>query len=264
MSTRSLMLLLAVLMLSPLAARADDAPHFDDRLCRPPVSTCGPVVSGDALGWQVCPPGLTCACVPSCPDCKDCAVRVCVADPSHECRTACDCAPGLGCFNGQCLPGFAPVFCCDARLCPVDEFCQHRDGEHDRCSGPDPRCMERVRKIGQKVEKLVHRASRCEADGDCAHIDTSTQCGGTCGAFVNARYEKKVSQLIDRLDARICDGFREDGCPYATPACQAVRGACVEGRCEAVPLRPVPLPMPIEIEPRLLEGERVLNLEATP
>ncbi len=251
-----------LVLLAPGAALAGDGLEFDDRVCRPPISTCGPVVNGDALGWQICPPGSTCACVPSCPACEDCAVRVCVADASHECKTACDCAPGLGCFHGQCRAGFAPVFCCDARLCPAEEFCQHRSGEHDRCTAPDPMCTERLRKLNHKIARLVHRASRCEADRDCVHIGTSTQCGGSCGAFINERFEEKVGRRIERLDEKICDGFREDGCPFATPACQAVRGVCVEGRCAGVPLLPGPRPWPIL--PEFPQGDRVLRLEASP
>lgn len=97
--------------------------------CPAPVSTCG-----DSLGALAdCPPGFHCTCVPSCPNCRDCAARVCVADPPRECRTACDCEPGLGCFDGQCIAGFAPVFCCEGRQCPAGEQCQHRDGPMDRC-----------------------------------------------------------------------------------------------------------------------------------
>ena len=259
----SALLGMVLVLFTPGAAPAGDRPEFDDRVCRPPISTCGPVVNGDALGWQICPPGSTCVCVPSCPACRDCAVRVCVVDPSHECRTACDCAPGLGCFNGQCLAGFAPVFCCDARLCPAGEICQHRDGEHDRCSAPDPMCMERIRKVNHKIERLIHRASRCRADQDCVHIETTTQCGGTCGAFINGKYEEKVGRRIRRFDHKICDGFVEDGCPFATPGCQAVRGVCVEGRCAGVAVLPGPRPRPILLDFEQAGG-RKLDLQASP
>ncbi len=62
-------------------------------------------------------------------------------EPQPECRTACDCEPGLGCFGGQCIAGFAPVFCCEGNVCPTGNQCQHANGRMDRC---DETCVEQA------------------------------------------------------------------------------------------------------------------------
>jgi hypothetical protein len=128
---RARLVLAALLFLS--VAGATQAQPPGDQPCALPISTC----SNDTAAE--CPDGYQCACVPSCPDCRDCAARVCVAGPKRECRTACDCEPGLGCFDGQCIAGFAPVFCCESSQCPAGEQCQHRNGEMSECRA-EPAC----------------------------------------------------------------------------------------------------------------------------
>jgi hypothetical protein len=180
-----------------------------------------------------CPAGFRCTCVPSEPQGKDCAAQVCVADPERECKTACDCEPGLGCFEGRCLPGIVPVYCCDSDICPEAQQCQHREGGFDRCQ--DPSCSERVGKVGQAIRRIVRGSSYCVQDRDCAPVDTSTRCIGACGAFVNGQRARSVLRGIRRVDAAVCEGFQEAGCPYVTPSCQAQRPVCIQNRCEGVP-----------------------------
>jgi len=93
--------------------------------------------------------------------------------PPPECRTACDCAPGLGCFEGKCIAGFAPVFCCEGEQCPAGEQCQHKDGRMDRCLAA---CVDHA---------WLCRAAG-QADADCgdgricactASCPTCTDCG---------------------------------------------------------------------------------------
>lgn len=109
-------------------------------MCPAPVMVC----SNTAGTPDGCPPGHDCTCVPSCPFCRDCAARVCVVSAKPGCRTACDCEPGLGCFDNKCIAGFAPVFCCEGDQCPAGEQCQHRDGRMDRCRGGEPACTDQA------------------------------------------------------------------------------------------------------------------------
>lgn len=300
------------------------------RMCPAPISVCAPTITGDASIVPFpspCPPGHVCACVPSCPECDDCAAQVCIPGDHAECRTACDCDPGLGCFDGQCIAGFAPVLCCERDGCGDTGICQSETGTFKRCGndgchapqvwlcpdksmglgnmidgcgegrqcscsascqlcedcGPgvcvpsgtptpyrcesdgdcaqgdscecvsscpdcddcamsvcvperceDPQCEQRVRKSQYKIKRLVKRASRCEADDQCVQISTDTECQGSCGAWVNRMYAEPATRAIHRIDARICDGFQEDGCPYATPGCLATEGVCRHGRCRGV------------------------------
>ncbi len=229
---------------------------IDEPVCEPPISTCefGPTLDANApVSWPFppdnCPLGHACVCVPSCPECDDCAAQVCVPEPGRECRTACDCPTGLGCFDGQCIAGFAPVYCCEADICPAGQQCQHLDGAMDRCE--DPMCRERVDKITNAIDTLVERGSRCHVDSDCVQVSTSTGCGGTCGAYVNRRAARYIERYIRRLDHKICSDFVEDGCPVVTPLCLLEVGACIENRCTGRLAfePPIPPPLPLEYAP---------------
>ncbi len=317
----------------PAGAEAVDA-----RMCPAPISICHPLDT-EALVTPThpCPPGSICTCVPSCPTCLDCPVQVCIPDEKSECRTACDCPTGLGCFDGRCIAGFAPVYCCEADVCPAGQMCQHQDGTWerlDRCPrecddsiwrcrvewlstdvcgegrtctctttcpfcesesvapevcGPPvcvpqgthppllcdseadcpvgrrcacvpscptcddcnisvcvpdcdaPSCEERVRTVTRRIAQVVERTNACRVHSDCALVDTSTECLGTCGEWVNRRHERRVLRFVHRLDRRICSTFNEDGCPTATPACLFQRGLCIDGECRGVSILPRPL-----------------------
>ncbi len=328
-----------ILCFSILVVAQPDSAHAQNvggDMCPAPISVCRrfPVAELDAGGLapvpiaEPCPDGYRCACVPSCPLCADCAAEVCiVADKEPECRTACDCDPGLGCFDGRCIAGFAPVYCCDADVCPAGEQCQHADGRMDHCdktcnrelwlcsndgstdalqqadvcgdqrecrctaSCPDcddcgppvcvppdapapyrcdagggcanpgdicacaascpecddcalgvcvpgscagPTCEERVNKIVKRTKTLVRKANRCRSAGQCVHVNTDTECMGTCGAWIRRRHVKRFNAILDHADKRICGTYQTDGCPYATPGCIAERPACIRGRCRGV------------------------------
>ncbi len=220
---------------------------LDRPVCEAPISTCN-FAPEDASSTYLdrrddCPVGYSCVCVGSCPQCDDCDAQVCVADERRECDTACDCNPGLGCFNHRCLPGFAAVFCCDSDICPEGQQCQRRTGEHQVCEGDpvDPMCRERIGRVSRTINKIVERNSRCSEDRDCAAIDTGTQCVGSCGRYINHRRADWVERRIDRVDRRLCGDFEEDGCSFEAVACPAVvlRPSCRENRCTGVPGGPL-------------------------
>lgn len=400
------------------------------QMCPSPLMVCENATGTD----DGCPRGYVCTCVPSCPRCRDCATRVCVqaAEPQcrtacdcepglgcfdnrciagfaavyccdgdvcppgnqcqhkngdmdrcpraePECRTACDCDPGLGCFDNQCIAGFAPVFCCDSDQCPAGQQCQHKDGRNDHCPRPEPECRsacdckagdgchdgrcvatdvpvyccesdecrsgfacqhrdgrpgqcqaectdqawlcrtagdaaacgddrvctcsaacpscencgpsvcvppnlginpyacnddgscsrrgdrctcvsscpecddcalnlclpscntsdrhctDRLEKSRKAIRMVSDRSRRCFRDADCVHVDTSTECEGTCGTFVNRMRRSFVARANRYLDHKICSAYQDDGCPYATPGCLQLEPACVEGLCTGRP-----------------------------
>jgi hypothetical protein len=344
-------------------------------MCPAPIMVCG----NSAGTPDGCPEGYDCACVPSCPNCRDCAARVCVPGAEPECRTACDCEPGLGCFDKKCIAGFAPVFCCESEQCPAGQQCQHRSGRFDRCSSPDPECRtacdcengqacrdgncvttdvpayccesddcpagqpcvhrsgregqckpkqacadhawlcgddatscgndrtcacsaacpscencgprvcvppqlginpyncnddgscdrpgdrcacvsscqacddcalhlcmpacdrpdracdHRRNKVRKALEMVTQRSLRCSRDEDCSHVDTTTECEGTCGVFVNDMRRSFVARAVRYLDHKVCSTYKDDGCPYATPGCLQGVPACIAGRCTYAP-----------------------------
>jgi len=253
---------LALLTAGFAAGAQELSPVFDDRVCEPPISLCRPALATDALSSSIrpdvqrCPSGYECVCVSSRPETDDCAAEVCVQ--GSGCKTACDCPTGLGCFEGQCIAGIAPVYCCDSDRCPAGEMCQGRDGEFGRCF--DPMCQERVNKVRRFIENLVSHTNKCEQASDCVQIGTSTQCQGTCGEFVNKEYARRVSARIDWVDEEVCSTYQQDGCPFATPACLAVRPACVHNRCTGVPIHPgPPRPRPVADADRLSDAVRKLE-----
>src|SRR5438045_8778600 len=40
------------------------------------------------------------------------------------CMSACDCMPGLGCFNDTCTTSARPIYCCNSPVCPANYLCQ--------------------------------------------------------------------------------------------------------------------------------------------
>ncbi len=257
-------------------AHAESDALLDRAVCEPPISVCrlpfeaklSTDLRPDILP-PVCPDGFRCECVPSCPTCKDCAARVCIPGKPLECRTACDCEPGLGCFNGQCIagvasdPDFAPVFCCDDDRCPPGQLCQDRHGNFDRCF--DPMCSERVTKVTRTIRAWVHRWNRCEVDSDCVAVNTSTECIGACDSYVNKKFAGRLVRAIDKIDERVCDTFQEDGCPFVTPACLLQRPACQHNRCVGVPRLPgPPRPRPISDANQIADENRFVNIEPQP
>jgi len=219
----------------------DEAP-----LCEPPLSTCEflpppPVVAGAPLSiaLDTCPIGYGCRCVPSCPVCADCAATVCVRDPSRDaCESACDCPPGVGCFDGRCVPGGIPFLCCTDEVCPGGDACQDPSGGFRLCSA-DPSCPDRRAKVADAIAYLLERANRCEIDSDCARVVTSTTCEYTCGAWASAEHAAAFNGSVQWLDAEYCQGF---GCAGLPLVCALSPGArCLEGRCVGV-FAPLPLP----------------------
>ena len=99
-----------VLVLVLAGVSSAEAEAMDSEMCPAPISICHPFDTADALVTPApgCPPGSICTCVPSCPTCLDCPVQVCIPGGTSECRTACDCPTGLGCFDGRCIAGIAP------------------------------------------------------------------------------------------------------------------------------------------------------------
>ena len=63
-----------------------------------------------------------------------------------------------------------------------------------------------------KTKRLVKRTNRCETDAQCTHVDTSTGCEGTCGAWINRMYADPFERRLARMDARICGSYQADGC----------------------------------------------------
>ena len=125
-----------------------------------------------------CSPGLTCDgghCVAGdsslfccesdrCPLGQQCQHADGHADRcGQKCQTACDCDAGLGCFDGQCIAGVVPVYCCESDQCPVDSQCQHRDGRPDRCG-----------------QACVTSAWHCDSPGSACGQDRMCDCTASC------------------------------------------------------------------------------------
>ncbi|MGH7788108.1 MAG: hypothetical protein ACRERC_14645 [Candidatus Binatia bacterium] len=215
-------LVTALLVAVGLSAQAPAADlGRGEPLCPAPVSTCK---SDDAAS---CPAGYRCACVPSCPACRDCDAQVCVPELSRQCRTACDCPPGLGCEAERCVAGTAPVFCCESERCPLGQPCQHGDGRADRCGQqcrtacdcePGVGCFD-----GQCIAGFAPvyccDGAECPADQQCQHRDgRHDRCGQAC-----------LNQVW-RCDTAggSCGADRTCSCSASCPTCEDCGpGVCV-------------------------------------
>lgn len=200
-----------------------------DTVCPAPIMTCGSPPEGTLVPERACPDGYRCACVPSCPACHDCAVEVCVADRPDACRpvacrTACDCAPGLGCFDGQCIAGFAPVYCCDQDPCPGAQQCQHRDGRMNRCGAS---CVGEVWSCGGDKPAL---SLRC-GDGRVCTCTASCPLCEDCGPPVCVPQGTPTPWRC-QADGDCGAGFRCE-CVSSCQGCDdCPRSVCVPDRCD--------------------------------
>ncbi len=253
-----------------ISADAADCRPGEACVCVPSCPLC------DDCATQVCVPvEIACHSACDCPDGMGCERGYCSADAEltyccedercpagekcqnpngeidvcqRECRTACDCEPGLGCFDGECIAGIAPVYCCEGDVCPTDQQCQHETGRTDRCENDDPMCRKRLQTSQRRIRRVVEKTRPCRADDECAAIDPATGCQGACPAYVNRRYADRVQNFINYIDERYCTGYQEAGCPFSTPSCQETVGRCVRGQCTAVEA-PRPNPLPVEPVP---------------
>jgi hypothetical protein len=204
-------------------------------VCPAPISTCQQ--GGDAE--QSCPAGYRCACVPSCPACRDCPVQVCVPEVSRQCQTACDCSPGLMCDDGRCVAGFAPVFCCESDRCPLGQQCQHRDGRLDRCGHqcqtacdcePGLGCFD-----GQCIAGFAPvfccESDQCPADQQCQHRDGRLdRCGQSC--ITQAWRCDNPGGACEQDRVCMCSASCPD-CEDCGPGVCMPRGSATPYRCRA-------------------------------
>lgn len=244
---------IACLVGAAVESRADT--NLFESICPAPIQTCTikPVADTGTGPTSVpppddCPDGYRCVCVPSCPTCTDCATQVCVRDAAKPCQTACDCPPGLACFESQCLAGFAPVFCCEGTQCPLREQCQHRDGSMDRChSGcidqgsawlcpptAEPK-LEAVPTDPGAVTNDITADSRCGVDKVCACAVSCPGCDD-CVAEVCVP-PRTPSPVACESDAQCAEG-RHCACVPSCPDCTdcaarlCVRDQCDDPQCE--------------------------------
>ena len=162
-------------MTSVLGARLQLlVPHSARPLLDAAGATCGNEIGDtcvcDGARWacEVHPPlGMDCNLV----------CRPAPENPAPECATACDCAAGLGCFNGTCQAGVAPVYCCNGE-CPEGNACQLADGGYQTCR-PAGQCVETSECFGHPAP------IRCPGTWDC-----------------------------DPSQARMSDAPGDDGCNY--------------------------------------------------
>jgi hypothetical protein len=99
-----------------------------------------------------------------------------------SCTTACDCAPGLGCFGSTCVAGVQPVFCCEqpSATCPHGELCQHTNGSYGSCGGgSSPRDLG-MNDVCRLVPCTLTGVARCVLAGCTMCVSASGGGGRVC------------------------------------------------------------------------------------
>ena len=139
-------------------------------------------------------------------------------------------APDPGCVDGHCVYAKPPP-----PGCPEGTFLPY---ESEDCV--EATCQNMGTAVWGAVEDALDGATSCTASSQCIIVPTSTACGGTCGAAINAASADMVAEVIGWVDDNIClpndYGMQ---CGYATPDCIAPNPGCVEGLCVyAVPITP--------------------------
>ncbi|WP_433933541.1 hypothetical protein AB3662_04215 [Sorangium cellulosum] len=97
-------------------------------------------------------------------------------------------------------------------------------------------CEQRRAHASSQVERVRAAYRACATSADCTLVDTSTDCGGTCGEVVNRAGVQPMRRVISHLNATVCREHRRMDCPYGSPACLAIRAVCAGGACTFAPL----------------------------
>jgi hypothetical protein len=80
-------------------------------------------------------------------------------------------------------------------------------------------CEERAMAARQAVVAVAQAHASCATDADCTSVDISTDCGGDCPYPVNWGGGAAVQAAVADVNAGVCKGYQDDGCPYASPSC---------------------------------------------
>ncbi|XYH93633.1 hypothetical protein ACMHYB_38075 [Sorangium sp. So ce1128] len=97
-------------------------------------------------------------------------------------------------------------------------------------------CQQWHAHASSQVERVRAAYQACATDNDCVMVDTSTDCGGTCGEVINRAGVQQMRRVISHLNATVCRELRRMDCPFGSPACLATRPVCAGGACTFAPL----------------------------
>ena len=130
--------------------------------------------------------------------------------------------PSPGCLNGECVYAKpeGPTECLPGQFKAYGGTCL------------DATCENMASAKNDAIQAAVEKAKVCTSDEDCIIVDTSTQCGGTCGVAVNSGMQNDVLIIVGWVDDNICkpQGYPEK-CGYATPDCMMPKPGCDAGAC---------------------------------
>ena len=97
----------------------------------------------------------------------------------------------------------------------------------------DSPCATRSEFASHRLDAALRAAAQgCETDDDCGTVNGSTDCFGACPKSVLAQHAKAFESFRLSLDERVCAGYRDGGCAYATPRCINGVAQCIDGSCK--------------------------------
>ena len=227
----------------------------------PPVPACsvGPLCGGLFVAPPKmappppveCPIDTSCGCIPSCPNCKDCATQACMpagaAGGVHVCTSASDCKSGsvcacipscLGCDDcpiSACVPQDgckepnppcpqfappAPGFCADGVIVPGGK-------DEAGCQAP-PSCVKECAVVSSAYNAAVAEAKSCTTDAECA----STWLAGLlcqCPVVIGASANTALLDALTTFYLAQCAPSEGWGCGGGCPSTPL--GSCQSGSC---------------------------------
>jgi hypothetical protein len=142
--------------------------------------------------------------------------------------------------TGKCAAPQPPNTVCEGSnwVCAPEAF--HGYGKTECLAAT---CDNLAAEKNEAIQKAVEAAQKCqggdnggEDGGECIVVPTSTDCGGTCGAAVNAGMQNDVLKVVGWVDDNLCKKFGYKAkCGYSTPKCQAPKPVCGKGMCWYAP-----------------------------
>ncbi|XXT14955.1 hypothetical protein WME94_32375 [Sorangium sp. So ce429] len=119
-------------------------------------------------------------------------------------------------------------------------FTDTTEGTEDEREVDWKACQQRHAHASSQVERVRAAYRACVTDNDCVMVDTSTDCGGTCGEVIHRAGVQQMRRVITHLNATVCRENRRMDCPYSTPACLSSRAVCAGGACTSEPAATLP------------------------
>ncbi|WP_437775218.1 hypothetical protein [Sorangium sp. So ce1097] len=127
--------------------------------------------------------------------------------------------------------GISALFAMTSFSLVIAGFSDTMEGTDDERRVDWRACQRLHAHASRQVERVRVAYRACATNSDCVIVDTSTDCGGTCGEVIHRAGVQQMRRVISHLNATVCREHWRMDCPSGAPLCMAVRAVCAGGEC---------------------------------